>query len=854
MSRKFVLTTFFITVLIGTLAFSFEVQRVEASGTIYIRADGSIDPPTAAITTADNITYVLTGNITSDANGIVVERNNIILDGAGHMIEGTRAAGFEGIDISGISNVTVKSVNVKWFFIGSLLHYSSNVKLRNNTLAENKYNFGVSGWEFSHFIHDVDVSNLVDGNPIYYLINQRDLTINPSTFPNVGYLALVNSTNIAVENLTLQSNWQGILLALTTNSAITRNNITNNDNGIELQDSLNNTISGNSLTNNGYGIMMRGSSNNSIVRNCLISCSRAIDIEQYGGFENREKSSNNSIVENNIEHREWGVRLSWSSNSTLRGNNITGQFYSSYYGVGLENSIFNEIAHNTIRNNEVDISLQDSHGNNIVQNNVSTTAGWSSYGYGTGISLASSTLNTISQNDIAQNYYGILMKYSYPGCTNTIYHNNFVNNTYGMYLQQLSNNTISGNSFWNDGLFVQDSYENSVVDNLVNGKPLVYLEGASGLRVEDAGQVVLVGCNNITVENLNLSNTVVAIQLWQTDNTKISSNNIANNMEGIDLDSSSNNSFVGNTISHNSWEGIRLSGTLGSSNYNNIMGNNIANNDGAGIGLYWSSNYNTISGNDIRNNSMGIWLDQSSNNTISGNNITNNQHGISLSSSYNKIGHNNFINNTWQASSGWVNAWDDGYPSGGNYWSNYTGVDMNSGFYQNQTDSDGIGDMPHTIDANNIDNYPLMAPISFFDAGTWNDTTYYVNIVSNSTLSHFHFKPDEGAFVSLSVKGETVTEALGFCRVAIPKDLLWVEDGWTVLYGSYPLSYETFSDENYTYLYFIYTNPPSNGFTTLTINGTHVIPEFPSFLILPILMIPTLLAVIVYRRRMEAEN
>jgi hypothetical protein len=53
------ITTFFLTILIGTLGLSFEVQGVEASGTIYIRADGSIDPPTAPITTANNVTYTL---------------------------------------------------------------------------------------------------------------------------------------------------------------------------------------------------------------------------------------------------------------------------------------------------------------------------------------------------------------------------------------------------------------------------------------------------------------------------------------------------------------------------------------------------------------------------------------------------------------------------------------------------------------------------------------------------------------------------------------------------------------------------------------------------------------------------
>ena len=58
----------------------FYIQPIEASGTIYIRADGSIEPITAYITSTDNFTYTFTGN---NYDSLEIERDNIIVDGAG---------------------------------------------------------------------------------------------------------------------------------------------------------------------------------------------------------------------------------------------------------------------------------------------------------------------------------------------------------------------------------------------------------------------------------------------------------------------------------------------------------------------------------------------------------------------------------------------------------------------------------------------------------------------------------------------------------------------------------------------------------------------------------------------------
>jgi parallel beta-helix repeat protein len=138
----------------------------------------------------------------------------------------------------------------------------------------------------------------------------------------------------------------------------------------------------------------------------------------------------------------------------------------------------------------------------------------------------------------------------------------------------------------------------------------------------------------------------------------------------------------------------------------------------AGIALSEGETRDTIRRNEVVDNryliGAGIYLElHSDENTISQNTLSNNSYGIYVltQSNNNTIFHNNFVNNLRQAlSSDSTNTWDNGYPSGGNYWSYYTGADQFSGPYQNQTGSDGIGDVPYTVNENNTDRYPFMQP------------------------------------------------------------------------------------------------------------------------------------------------
>lgn len=149
-----------------------------------------------------------------------------------------------------------------------------------------------------------------------------------------------------------------------------------------------------------------------------------------------------------------------------------------------------------------------------------------------------------------------------------------------------------------------------------------------------------------------------------------------------------------------------------------ICGNNLTNNY-YGIYMFRSGN-SKICGNSVTNSIFSIYLDGSvymggsGNNTICGNSVTNSTFAIYLyESNSNSIYHNNFADNLEQVTSvNSTNSWDNGYPSGGNYWSDYNGTDLYRGPDQNETGHDWIGDAPYIIDEYNEDRYPLIVPWS----------------------------------------------------------------------------------------------------------------------------------------------
>ena len=506
------------------------------------------------------------------------------------------------------------------------------------------------------------------------------------------------------------------------------------------------------------------------------------------------------------------------ANETLNGHTIfveTGMYYEHII-VSKSLSLVGENRSTTIIDGNQTTSIIIL----VKNNNVKITGFTVQNGQSTGIS----TFSDFSGHNISYNYVTNMHTAMWLTSNNTIVVANTVfNNYWGIFLIAsnctLLGNHMSGNTY---NFVVYGSYDSEYdhlvdITNTVDTKPIYYLKNISDTvygAQTNAGLFVLYKCNNITIKDLALTGNRWGVLLWNSTFCRIENVTASSNTIGIRLFHSDNSTVFGCTTVSNRDAGISVIYSM----KNIISGNNVSSNEHTGI-FFGNSSDNTVFGNNLANNDKGFWLAENS--------------------FPNKFYHNNLINNSRQVDfyDSYPNSW--GNDIEGNYWSNYSGVD---------SDHDGIGDTPYLLDANNTDHFPLMG--EFHKYHIWYiERGFTLTLISNSTISNFFvgfwIEHPEYRIIFFDVAGET---GYGFCRLCIPKSLMAPPYTVTIDNGQTPVTYynETlFDNDTHQWIYFAYLHSE---------HQVEIIPEFPSFLILPLFMIATLLAVIVYKRKHQTRN
>lgn len=247
---------FFAVAIVGLLGVAFKVQNVESGGTIYIRAGGSVDPRTAPISSVDNTTYVLISNIDES---IVVERDDIVVDGDRYTVQGTQAWESKGIHLSSVCNVTIMNVIVREFWFGIYLNSTSHSVISGDNITQNHR--GIQMSKSSHNrITENNITENVSGTSIYD----------------------GSSGNAVIRNNIVENGWDGIQVFASFNNTVYANNITDNSNrGIFFRDgSAGNIVVGNRIANNHNGIRLVESAGNSIYHNSFVGNTLQINSEE----------------------------------------------------------------------------------------------------------------------------------------------------------------------------------------------------------------------------------------------------------------------------------------------------------------------------------------------------------------------------------------------------------------------------------------------------------------------------------------------------------------------------------------------------------------------------------------------
>jgi nitrous oxidase accessory protein NosD len=163
---------------------------------VYIRSNGTVYPSTVPIQREGNI-YTFTSDVTNAT--VEVQCDNIVIDGAGFMLQGNGQMWNTAITLTNRSNVVIKNLNIRNYWMSIVLTASSNVIIYNNSM--------LTAW---NIILDSSVGNQIVRN---------NITGQDTDF---GYC--IRFDNGAADNLVMGNNLVDAGLAVTVNRSSGGNN------------------------------------------------------------------------------------------------------------------------------------------------------------------------------------------------------------------------------------------------------------------------------------------------------------------------------------------------------------------------------------------------------------------------------------------------------------------------------------------------------------------------------------------------------------------------------------------------------------------------------------------------------
>ena len=649
---------------------------------------------------------------------------------------------------------------------GVYIYDSPNNVLRDVTIDDNNHSFDVTGGSIADFYQDIDTSNTINGDPIYYLVDEENMTIGTTYYAGIGYLIMVLCNNITVQNMDIPT--VGLKMIQTTNSTLLNVNV-HDGKGVHLWESSDNDVTGCMIYNNaGHGLYLQDSSNNDVT-SCTIYNNTGHGLYLLN-------SPDNTITGCTVYDNNYGIYLSASPDTTITGCTV----YDNNYGIYISASADNILNSNSFSGNANGFGIAgaataDFFQDIDVSNLIDGVPIWylvgesydlidetSVYSYLILVDCDHMTLQNLDVGDLLiilttnstlsniEAHDGVDGIYLWGSSDNDIIECTVYNHTgNGIYLRDSSNNDVTDCTLYSNGngIYLSGSSYNSIdgCDSYNNGNGF-YLTGSSYndfiqcTAYSNSNGFYLTGStwNNIMICDM-YSNSKGVYLKSTSNNNNIVLGELYDNSHGFYLDHVSG-CVIDKCDMHDN-NGYGIYGNYASSNY--ITESTICNDGSYGMYLKYS-NSNYIQECDISHNSHGIYFYYSDSNHIENCDMYGNSNGMYLyygcnnnvfwsNTIYNNAGygiyfkktsgtsgnrayHNKFVSNAhhtycYYTSNKWDNGYSDPYNAstdGGNYWDDYTGVDFFHGPSQNLTGPDGIGDTSYTLISRVTDRYPLM--------------------------------------------------------------------------------------------------------------------------------------------------